>query len=133
MSSRRVVVLSTVALFICFLLCLNPTLNNRNRHSLQYSLTSAAVLHPCSSVASVTALPRDPSILSPHPRAIHGVQHQSSQLNQSELGELEWGLLSTFCCAPVSSNYANAKRWPCIRSPGAQQVDHSPFRRLTPI
>lgn len=118
MSSRRAVVLSTVALFICFLLHLNPTLTNRKDHSLQYSKTSAAVLHPSSSVSSLTALPGDPSILSPHPRAIHGVQHQSSQLNQSELGELEWGLLCTFCCAPVSSNYANAKRRPCMRSPG---------------
>lgn len=28
-------------------------------------------------------------------RVIHGVLHQSSQLNQSELGEPKWGLLST--------------------------------------
>lgn len=41
---------------------------------------------------------------------IHGVLHQSSQLNQSELGEPKWGLLSTFRCAPVSSNYGNAKQ-----------------------
>lgn len=111
----------------------NPALKNSSDHSLRYSLTSAAELHPWRSGSPITALARDPSILLPHPRAIHGVQHQSSQLNQSELGEPEWGLLSTFCCAPVSSNYANAKRWPYMRSPGAEQVDHSPFRRLTPI
>lgn len=64
-----------------------------------------AVLYPL-----LTSLARYQSILFLHPRVIHGVQHQYSQLNQSELGELEWGLLSTFRCAPVSSNYGNAKQ-----------------------
>lgn len=41
---------------------------------------------------TLTSLARHPSALSPRPRVVHGVQHQSSQLNQSELGELEWGI-----------------------------------------
>lgn len=56
-----------------------------------------AVLYPLLTWA------RYESILFPHLRVIH-------QLSQSELGELEWGLLTTFHCAPVSSNYGNTKQ-----------------------